>query len=91
MERKWVRNGGDTKPAIRLSALRPSFLALFPIRPIIRRFLGNDHIVLASGRDYADVSPIDGVIVGSGGQKLSVSVDVAPAVAEETHARQASR
>lgn len=38
----------------------------------------NDHIVIARGRDYADVSPIDGVILGSGGQKLSVSVDVAP-------------
>ncbi len=40
--------------------------------------VGNDHIVLAVGRDYADVSPIDGVILGSGGQKLAVSVDVAP-------------
>jgi transglutaminase-like putative cysteine protease len=39
---------------------------------------GNDHIVIARGRDYADVSPIDGVIRGSGKQKLSVSVDVAP-------------
>ncbi|MDB5649857.1 MAG: transglutaminase family protein [Hyphomicrobiales bacterium] len=38
----------------------------------------NDHIVIARGRDYADVSPIDGVIRGSGKQKLSVSVDVAP-------------
>ncbi len=39
---------------------------------------GNDHIVIARGRDYADVSPIDGVILASGSQKLSVSVDVAP-------------
>ena len=34
--------------------------------------------MLAVGRDYADVSPIDGVIVGSGDQKLTVSVDVLP-------------
>ena len=40
--------------------------------------VANDHIVLATGRDYADVSPIDGVIVGSGAQKLQVDVDVVP-------------
>ena len=39
-------------------------------------FVGDDHIVLAIGRDYADVSPIDGVILGSGSQKLVVNVDV---------------
>ena len=39
-------------------------------------FVCDDHIVLAIGRDYADVSPIDGVILGSGKQKLDVSVDV---------------
>lgn len=36
----------------------------------------NDHIVLAVGRDFADVSPVDGVIVGSPRQKLGVAVDV---------------
>jgi transglutaminase-like putative cysteine protease len=36
----------------------------------------DDHIVLAVGRDYADVSPIDGVILGAGKQRLQVSVDV---------------
>ncbi|NDC52936.1 MAG: transglutaminase family protein [Planctomycetia bacterium] len=41
---------------------------------------GDDHIVIARGRDYADVSPIDGVFLGSGGQSLEVSVDVAPSV-----------
>ncbi len=39
---------------------------------------GNDHLVLAIGRDYADVAPIDGVIVGAGGQQLEVSVKVTP-------------
>jgi transglutaminase-like putative cysteine protease len=39
---------------------------------------GNDHIELAIGRDYADVAPIDGVIVASGPQRLEVSVDVTP-------------
>jgi transglutaminase-like putative cysteine protease len=41
-------------------------------------FIGDDHIVVAIGRDYADVSPIDGVILASGAQKLSVRVDVIP-------------
>jgi transglutaminase-like putative cysteine protease len=41
---------------------------------------GNDHVVLAIGRDYADVAPIDGVIFASGGQRLEVSVRVAPVV-----------
>lgn len=38
--------------------------------------IGNDHIVLGVGRDFSDVSPVDGVIVGSPKQKLSVAVDV---------------
>jgi len=39
---------------------------------------GNDHLVLAIGRDYADVAPIDGVILASGDQTLKVEVDVIP-------------
>jgi transglutaminase-like putative cysteine protease len=38
----------------------------------------DEHIVLALGRDYTDVAPIDGVIVGSGGQRIDVGVSVAP-------------
>lgn len=38
----------------------------------------NDHVVIAIGRDYADVSPIDGVIFAAGRQKLDVSVSVTP-------------
>ena len=34
------------------------------------------HITLAWGRDYGDVSPISGVILGGGGHSLEVSVDV---------------
>ena len=40
--------------------------------------VGSDHVVLAVGRDYTDVSPVDGVIVGSRKQKLTVEVDVVP-------------
>jgi transglutaminase-like putative cysteine protease len=39
---------------------------------------GNDHVVLAIGRDYADVAPIGGVIFASGAQRLEVLVQVTP-------------
>ena len=39
---------------------------------------GDDHVVLAIGRDYADVAPIDGVIFAAGGQRLKVAVSVTP-------------
>lgn len=39
---------------------------------------GDDHVVLAVGRDYSDVAPIDGVVFASGGQRLEVSVSVTP-------------
>ncbi|MGQ3670974.1 transglutaminase family protein [Xanthobacter sp. TB0136] len=40
--------------------------------------VGEDHIMLAIGRDYADVAPVDGVIVASGDHALAVGVDVVP-------------
>jgi transglutaminase-like putative cysteine protease len=39
---------------------------------------GEDHLVLAIGRDYSDVSPLDGVIIASGAHSLTVAVDVIP-------------
>ncbi|MBB5754184.1 transglutaminase family protein [Prosthecomicrobium pneumaticum] len=39
---------------------------------------GEDHLVLAIGRDYADAAPADGVIVTAGGHSLDVAVDVVP-------------
>ncbi len=39
---------------------------------------GDDHVVVARGRDYADVPPVDGVIFSFGGHELEVEVDVAP-------------
>jgi len=38
----------------------------------------DQHIVLAIGRDYADVAPLDGVIFASGGQRIDASVHVVP-------------
>ena len=41
-------------------------------------FVENDHIVLAVGRDYSDVAPIDGIMLAPGEQALKVAVDVIP-------------
>lgn len=38
----------------------------------------DNHIILATGRDYSDVAPIDGIILAPGGQTLKVEVDVVP-------------
>lgn len=40
--------------------------------------VAGDHIILAIGRDYADVAPIGGVVLGPGEQKIKVGVDVIP-------------
>ncbi len=48
--------------------------------------VGNDHIALAVGRDFSDVSPVYGVFVGSGGNELEVEVDVIPVTAQESRA-----
>ena len=42
--------------------------------------IGNDHIILAKGRDYADISPVAGIILGSREQDVDVQVDVIPRV-----------
>ncbi|NML07775.1 transglutaminase family protein [Sphingomonas sp. G-3-2-10] len=41
-------------------------------------WMAEDHVVVAIGRDYADIAPIDGIVLGSGAQKMDVSVDVEP-------------
>ena len=35
-----------------------------------------DHILIGMGRDYADVSPIDGTFIGNAPQKMASAVDV---------------
>ena len=41
-------------------------------------FAGTDHIAVAWGRDFGDVSPLRGVILGGADHKLSVTVLVEP-------------
>lgn len=46
--------------------------------PTNQAMCSEDHIMLAWGREYSDVSPIKGVFVGGGSQTHDVSVDVHP-------------
>lgn len=39
---------------------------------------GTEHIALGWGRDFGDVSPLRGIILGGGAHELSVKVDVEP-------------
>ncbi|WP_419807450.1 transglutaminase family protein [Sphingomonas sp.] len=41
-------------------------------------WMASDHIVVAIGRDYGEIAPVDGVVLGSSAQRMDVSVDVAP-------------
>ncbi|MEP9358716.1 transglutaminase family protein [Sphingomonas sp. KR3-1] len=41
-------------------------------------WMAEDHVVMAIGRDYAEIAPIDGIVLGSGAQDMHVSVDVEP-------------
>jgi transglutaminase-like putative cysteine protease len=38
----------------------------------------NEHVLLGWGRDYGDVSPVQGVILGGGAHHLKVAVDLEP-------------
>lgn len=41
-------------------------------------WMAGDHIVMAIGRDYSEIAPVDGVFLGSGAQEMRVAVDVEP-------------
>lgn len=43
---------------------------------------GTDHIPICHGRDYDDISPMRGIVMGGGSTTLQVSVDVAPVQAD---------
>jgi transglutaminase-like putative cysteine protease len=43
---------------------------------------GLEHVTCAWGRDYGDVGPVSGVVLGAGGHSLSVAVDVTEAGAQ---------
>ena len=54
---------------------RHGWIGLDPTNDIM---IQDDHIILAKGRDYADISPVAGIILGSKEQDVDVQVDVIP-------------
>jgi transglutaminase-like putative cysteine protease len=48
------------------------------VDPTNNQIPGTRHITLAWGRDYSDVCPIKGVLVGGGQHRMRVAVDVVP-------------
>ena len=51
------------------------WIDLDPTNDMIPR---DEHITIAWGRDYGDVSPINGMMIGGGDQRVEVAVDVRP-------------
>ncbi|HMJ89879.1 MAG TPA: transglutaminase family protein, partial [Candidatus Acidoferrum sp.] len=39
----------------------------------------HEHITVAYGRDFSDVSPLSGILIGGGTHEVKVAVDVTPA------------
>jgi transglutaminase-like putative cysteine protease len=48
----------------------------FELDPTNDTFVGTDHVSVAWGRDFGDVSPLRGIILGGGSHRLSVGVKV---------------
>jgi len=48
------------------------------IDPTNKCFVSDEHVTVAWGRDYSDVVPVKGVVIGAGSHVLNVSVDVEP-------------
>lgn len=71
------REGADSMHAWVLvwCGAQAGWLALDPTNALV---VSEEHVVVGVGRDYADVAPIDGVIITTGGQSLDVAVDMAP-------------
>jgi transglutaminase-like putative cysteine protease len=70
--------GGDAMHAwVSLWCGSAGWIGLDPTNALL---VGNDHVVLAQGRDYADISPVAGIISGTSEQDIDVKVDVVPRV-----------
>ena len=68
----------EPKPKRKLKPVRTAISVEIRDGVLCVFMIENDHIVLAVGRDFSDVSPVDGIIAGSRKQKLGVAVDVLP-------------
>jgi transglutaminase-like putative cysteine protease len=50
--------------------------AWVPSDPTNGRAVGRDHVLVATGRDYADVAPVKGVYAGGGASTLTATVEI---------------
>ncbi|HTW26856.1 MAG TPA: transglutaminase family protein [Acetobacteraceae bacterium] len=71
------RRGADQSHAWVGAWMGPAhgWVQLDPTNGVVVR---DEHVVLAWGRDYGDISPLRGVILGGGAHSLQVSVDLDP-------------
>jgi len=72
-----VRRGADQSHAWVSAWLGPDhgWVDLDPTNDLV---VHDEHVVMAWGRDYGDISPVRGVILGGGRHTVSVGVDLEP-------------
>lgn len=75
------RRGADQSHAWVSAWLGPEqgWVQLDPTNGIVVR---DEHVILAWGRDFSDISPLRGVLLGGGDHRLEVNVDLEPEGAE---------
>jgi transglutaminase-like putative cysteine protease len=71
------RRGSDVSHAWVAAWLGPA-LGWVEFDPTNDLVVGGEHVVLGHGRDYADVSPVRGVLLGGGRHAVTVGVDLEP-------------
>jgi transglutaminase-like putative cysteine protease len=64
---------------------RHGWLDIDPTNGIV---VAEEHVVLGWGRDFSDVSPLCGIILGGGKPELTVSVDLEPCDAEQAPSKE---
>ncbi len=69
------RRGADQSHAWVGCWLGPAF-GWVDVDPTNNLIVSDEHVVLGWGRDYGDLSPVRGVILGGGAHRLDVSVDL---------------
>jgi transglutaminase-like putative cysteine protease len=72
------RQGADQSHAWVGAWLGPQ-LGWVDLDPTNDLVVADEHVLLGWGRDYADISPVKGILLGGGKQVLEVSVDLVAA------------
>jgi transglutaminase-like putative cysteine protease len=73
--------GADASHAwLSIHSPRFGFVDIDPTNNVV---VGDTHVTLAVGRDFGDVTPLRGVILGGGKHELRVGVDVVPEAEED--------